>query len=84
MEVSVSGYYAWRQRLTKPPGLKRKKLADLIKACYWENRKRYGTRANQSRISQSRSQSWTLCDSEIDDGTRLKGNAAEEFSVEND
>lgn len=44
MRVSVSGYYAWRKRLTEPPCLKRKKLADLVKACYFENRRRYGTR----------------------------------------
>lgn len=44
MEVSTSGYYAWRKRLTKPPSLKRKRLADLIKDCYFEHRRRYGTR----------------------------------------
>ena len=49
MEVSASGYYAWRKRLTKPPCLKRRKLADLVRNCYFENRRRYGTR----RISQA-------------------------------
>lgn len=44
MRVSLSGYYAWRRRLTKPPSLKRKKLADLVRDCYWENRRRYGSR----------------------------------------
>ena len=44
MQVSVSGYYLWRKRLTKPPSLKRKKLADLVKNCYFENPRRYGTR----------------------------------------
>lgn len=44
MRVSSSGYYVWRKRLEKPPSLKRKKLADLVKACYFENRRRYGTR----------------------------------------
>ena len=44
MEVSQSGYYAWRKRLTKPPSLRRKRLADLVKNCYFENRRRYGTR----------------------------------------
>ncbi len=44
MGVSLSGYYAWRQRLRKPPCLKTKRLADLIAGCYWENRRRYGTR----------------------------------------
>jgi transposase InsO family protein len=44
MSVSLSGYYAWRRRLSKPPSLKRKKLADLVSDCYFENRRRYGTR----------------------------------------
>ena len=49
MEVSQSGYYAWRRRLSRPPCLKRKRLADLVRNCYFENRRRYGTR----RISQA-------------------------------
>lgn len=49
MQVSAGGYYAWRKRLSKPPCLKRKKLADLVRDCYFENRRRYGTR----RISKS-------------------------------
>ena len=44
MEVSASGYYAWRKRREKPPTLKRKRLAQLVKDCYFENRRRYGTR----------------------------------------
>ena len=44
MKVSASGYYAWRKRLRKPPCLKRKKLADLVRNCYFENRRRYGAR----------------------------------------
>ena len=44
MRVSLSGYYAWRRRLSKPPSLKRKKSADLVRDCYWENRRRYGSR----------------------------------------
>ncbi len=51
MQVSVSGYYAWRKRLTEPPCLKRKKLADLIKDCYWENRKRYGARRIRAALA---------------------------------
>ena len=30
--------------MEKPPCLKRKKLADLVRSCYFENRRRYGTR----------------------------------------
>jgi len=44
MKVSESGYYAWRKRREKPPCLKRKSLAQLVKDCYFENRRRYGTR----------------------------------------
>lgn len=44
MEVSPSGYYAWRKRLTKPPNLRRRNLKQLVRNCYFENRKRYGAR----------------------------------------
>jgi transposase InsO family protein len=44
MEVSSSGYYAWRKRLSEPPKLRRKTLGQLVKACYFENRRRYGVR----------------------------------------
>ena len=44
MQVSVSGYYAWRKRLKKPPCLKRKRSTDLVRTCYFENRRRYGSR----------------------------------------
>jgi putative transposase len=44
MEVSPSGYYAWRKRLSEPPKLKRKTLGQLVKDCYFENRRRYGVR----------------------------------------
>jgi transposase InsO family protein len=50
MRVSVSGYYAWRRRLSKPPSVKRKKLADLVRNCYWENRRRYGARRIQKSL----------------------------------
>lgn len=44
MQVSSSGYYAWRKRLTIPPKSRRKNLAQLVKDCYFENRRRYGVR----------------------------------------
>jgi putative transposase len=44
LEVSESGYYAWRKRLQIPPKPKRKTLAKLVKNCYFENRRRYGVR----------------------------------------
>lgn len=53
MSVSQSGYYLWRKRLTKPPSLKRKKLADLIRNCYFENRRRYGSRRIKAALQKS-------------------------------
>ena len=44
MEVSPSGYYAWRKRQTIEPKARRKPLAQLVKNCYFENRRRYGVR----------------------------------------
>jgi putative transposase len=44
MEVSESGYYAWRKRRQIPPKSRRKTLAELVKSCYFENRRRYGVR----------------------------------------
>ncbi len=44
MQVSASGYYAWRKRLNKPSCLKTRKLAKQIRNCYFENRRRYGAR----------------------------------------
>jgi len=44
MEVSASGYYAWRKRLTKPPCPRQKSLRQLVGNCYFENRRRYGSR----------------------------------------
>ncbi len=53
MEVSPSGYYAWRKRLTKAPCLKRKKSADLVRNCYFENRRRYGARRIQKSLGKN-------------------------------
>ena len=53
MRVSQSGYYAWRKRLSRPPSLKTKRLANLIKDCYWENRRRYGTRRIKAALAKS-------------------------------
>lgn len=53
MRVSLSGYYAWRKRLEKPPCLKRKKLADLVRDCYFENRRRYGSRRIKKALARS-------------------------------
>lgn len=53
MRVSISGYYLWRKRLRKPPSLKRKKLADLVKVCYFENRRRYGSRRIRAALQKA-------------------------------
>jgi putative transposase len=51
MEVSPSGYYAWRKRLTIAPKPRRKNLAQLVKNCYFENRRRYGVRRITASIN---------------------------------
>jgi len=51
MEVSMSGYYAWRRRLTEPPKLRRKTLAQLVRDCYFENRRRYGVRRIKAALN---------------------------------
>lgn len=53
MKVSASGYYAWRKRRRRPPSLKTRKLADLVKNCYFENRRRYGTRRIQKALGKT-------------------------------
>ena len=50
MEVALSGDYAWRQRLTTPPSPKRQSVAVLIRACYFEHRRRDGTRRIQAAL----------------------------------
>jgi transposase InsO family protein len=53
MKISTSGYYSWRKRLTKPPSIRRKTLKQLVNNCYWENRKRYGTRRIRADLQKS-------------------------------
>ncbi len=47
----MSGYYAWRRRLTEPPKLRRKTLAQLVRDCYFENRRRYGVRRIKAALN---------------------------------
>lgn len=51
MDVSASGYYAWRKRLTIRLKLKRKNLAQLVRNCYFENRRRYGVRRIKAALN---------------------------------
>lgn len=51
MEVSPSGYYAWRKRQTIEPKARRKSLANLVKNCYFENRKCYGVRRIKASLN---------------------------------
>jgi len=39
--------------LTKPPCLKRKRLVDLVRNCYFENRRRYGSRRIQKALGKT-------------------------------
>lgn len=53
MEVSLGGYYGWQKRLTTPPKLGRKRLANLVKDCYFEHRRRYGSRRIRADLQRS-------------------------------
>jgi hypothetical protein len=50
MQVSASGYYAWRKRLTNPPCLKRRRLADLVKNYYARKPKKIWLTADQPSV----------------------------------
>jgi transposase InsO family protein len=51
MSVSPSGYYVWRKRSTKAPCARRQQLKQLVRNCYFENRRRYGTRRIQKALA---------------------------------
>jgi putative transposase len=51
MRVSQSGYYAWRKRFAKAPCARRQQLKQLVRNCYFENRRRYGTRRIQRALA---------------------------------
>ena len=53
LQVSVSGYYAWRKRLHQPPSLRRQSLKQLVRNCYWENRRRYGSRRIKAALAKT-------------------------------
>lgn len=53
LRLSVSGYYAWRKRLTKAPCARRQQLKQLVRNCYFENRRRYGSRRIQRALARS-------------------------------
>lgn len=61
MEVSLSGYYAWRKKLSQPPSVRRASLKQLVRNCYWENRKRYGTRRIKAELEKSGVRIGRLC-----------------------
>jgi putative transposase len=51
MEVSPSGYYAWRKRQTIEPKTRRKNFAQFVKNCYFENRKCDGVRRIRASLN---------------------------------
>jgi putative transposase len=53
MQVSVSGYYAWRKRLSQAPAVRRASLKELVRNCYWENRRRYGARRIKADLARA-------------------------------
>lgn len=50
MQVSESGYYAWRKRLTQAPKIKRAAAAELVKKCFYANSRRDGSRRIQAAL----------------------------------
>lgn len=53
MQVSESGYYAWRRRLTRRPQIKRVRTAQLVRNCFLENRRRYGSRRIRASLQKA-------------------------------
>lgn len=53
MKVPAGGYYAWRKRLTEPPCVRRRRTADLVRHCFWEHRRRYGSRRIAAELQRS-------------------------------
>jgi transposase InsO family protein len=53
MKVSASGYYAWRKRLFRVPCPHRQTLQQLVSNCYFENRRRYGSRRIQKALAKT-------------------------------
>jgi len=53
MQVSQSGYYQWRKRLTKAPSRRHQGLASLMRNCYLENRRRYGRRRIRAALQKT-------------------------------
>lgn len=53
MAVSLGGYYGWQKRLTIPPKPGRQRLANLVKDCYFEHRRRYGSRRIRADLQRS-------------------------------
>lgn len=56
MRVSAGGYHAWRKRLSKPPSVRRQTTRRLIEQCFWDNRRRYGTRRIAAELQRAGAQ----------------------------
>lgn len=53
MKVSVAGFYARQRRLERPPQDKRRELAQKVKDCFFENRRRYGSRRIAAQLQKT-------------------------------
>ncbi len=53
MRVSPSGYYAWRGRRASP-GVEESKTAAQVKECFYEHRRRYGSRRIAAQLKMGR------------------------------
>lgn len=53
MKVSASGYYAWRARSISPSCINGARTTQLVKNCFYENRRRYGSRRIRAALEKS-------------------------------
>jgi transposase InsO family protein len=51
LDISRSGYYAWRQGVPSPRALRDAELTPLVRALFWKHRRRYGARRLASELA---------------------------------
>jgi transposase InsO family protein len=51
LDISRSGYYAWRQGVPSPRAVRDAELTPLVRALFWKHRRRYGARRLASELS---------------------------------
>lgn len=51
LDISRSGYYAWRQGVPSPRAVRDAELTPLVRALFWKHRRRYGARRLASELA---------------------------------